>query len=116
MRTLRKKEEIYLAVHHRRIERNMLGIKLKDNIPNTVMREKTKIPDTVKRICTLKRKWAVQVSKIKDNRWIKRLMEWTPREGSLGRGRPKFGKEKKDRELNGGRWGRSRNRKLKFSI
>lgn len=76
--------------------------------------------------------WTWHISRIKDNRWTKRLMEWTPREGSRGGGRPRrrwsnifeedgaiylkkdaaiFGNEKQGRGNYGGRWGRPAQRR-----
>lgn len=48
----------------RKTERSMSGIKLKDKIQKTVIKEKTKIPDIIKGIRTLKWKWPGHICKI----------------------------------------------------
>ncbi|KAG7301329.1 hypothetical protein JYU34_014259 [Plutella xylostella] len=61
---LRKKDETKLAIHQRKMERSMLGIRLSDRISNESIREKTKVMDICERIRTLKWNWAGHVCRM----------------------------------------------------
>lgn len=87
--TLTKKSIEKIQVAQRRMERSMLGITLRDRVPNEVIRRKTGVRDAVETILKLKWNWAGHVARMTDNRWTKRLLEWRPRiEAKRSRGRP----------------------------
>ena len=77
-----------LRTAQRAMERKMLDLKLKDKIPCSEIRKRTKIINTIE--YTLKQKWklAGHIARLKDNRWTKRCTEWQPRRGKRSRGRP----------------------------
>jgi hypothetical protein len=87
--SLRKKDERRLAIQQRKMERSMLGIKTVDRVRNTDIRKKTRITDIIERIRRLKWSWAGHTYRIKENRWTRKIIEWTPRTGLRKRGRPK---------------------------
>lgn len=70
------------------MERAMLGITKKDRIPNTIIRQRTKVIDIIQLITQAKWRWAGHIARMTDNRWTKRLIEWRPREDKRSRGRP----------------------------
>lgn len=86
--TLTKKSAIKLKVAQRAMERAMLGITKKDRIPNTIIRQRTKVIDIIQLITQAKWRWAGHIARMTDNRWTKRLIEWRPREDKRSRGRP----------------------------
>ena len=47
----------------------MLGIKQIDRIPNSTIRDKTKVDDILKVMTSTKWKWAGHVARMNDNRW-----------------------------------------------
>jgi hypothetical protein len=71
------------------MERAVLGVSLRDRIRNQVIRQKTKAIVIAHRISMLKWRWAGHISPRTDNRWGKRVLEWTPRLGKRCVGRPK---------------------------
>ena len=78
-----------MAVSQRKMERKMLGIKQIDRVPNTTIREKTKVNDIIEVMTKTKWKWAGHVARMSDNRWTTRCTEWQVRDGKRSRGRPK---------------------------
>lgn len=87
--TLTKKSIEKIQVAQRRMERSMLGITLRDRVPNKTIRQKSGVRDAVETILKLKWNWAGHVARMTDNRWTKRLLEWRPRiEAKRSRGRP----------------------------
>ena len=89
---LKKAHMELLSVAQRKMERIMLGITLRDHKRNTWIRHQTgeinDIIDVISRreyLCG----WAGHVARFKDNRWTKRVTEWTPREWTRRQGRPK---------------------------
>lgn len=75
---LRQEHETKLAIEQRKMERSMLGIKISDRVRNDYIRKKTKVTDIIERIRRLKWNWAGHISRIKDNRWTRKIIEWTP--------------------------------------
>jgi len=71
-------------VAQRAMERSMLGVGLRDRIPNEIIRQRTKVADVVERIATVKWAWAGHLARTRDDRWTKRVIEWPP---SRSRGR-----------------------------
>lgn len=71
------------------MERSMLGITLRDRIPNQNIRRNTGVRDAVEEILVLKWNWAGHVARMKDGRWTKKILDWRPRfEAFRSRGRP----------------------------
>ena len=72
------------------MEKKILQIKLKDNIPHRDIRKQTNFEDVLKHIGKQKLRWAGprHVGRMHDNRWTKRCTEWQPRERRGNRGRP----------------------------
>ena len=56
-----------VEVCQRKMERKMLGIKQIDKIPNSTIREKTKVDGILKVITKTKWKWAGHVARMNDN-------------------------------------------------
>ena len=65
----------------------MLGIKLSHRISNQVVRKTTKMIDIVERVKALKWNWAGHLSRMTNDRWTKKIVEWIPRDGTRSRGR-----------------------------
>ena len=73
----------------RTMERSILGIKRKDKIRNTTIREKTGMVDVACKIKKLKFKYAGHITR-GENKWSKKVTECHVFEGSRRRGRPKL--------------------------
>ena len=58
-----------MVVSQRKMERKMLGIKQIDRIPNSTIRDKTKVDDILKVMASTKWKRAGHVARMNDNRW-----------------------------------------------
>ena len=78
---LTKSMENKLRSAQRGIERSMLEISLRDKKRASWIRENTKVRDKLVSIKEQKWRWAGHVARREDNRWSKRLTDWTPREG-----------------------------------
>ena len=78
-----------LSVAQRKMERIMLGITLRDHTRNTWTRHQTGVNDIIDIIKKGIHGWAGHIARFKDNRWTKRVTEWTPREWTRRQGRPK---------------------------
>lgn len=87
--TLTKRTIKKIRVTQLAMERSMLGISLRDHIPNTEIRRRSGVADVVERITVLKWNWAGHIARFPDDRWTKRILEWRPRsEAFRNRGRP----------------------------
>ena len=84
-----KRMDNKLRVTQRAMERLMAGVTKKDHIRNTELRRKTKVEDIILRIKKSKWRWAGHTARQNDNRWTKRLLDWTPRIGRKNKGRPR---------------------------
>ena len=67
----------------------MLGITIRDHKRNTWIRHHTGVNYIIDVIKKGKHGWAGHIARFKDNRWTKRVTEWTPRKWTRGQGRPK---------------------------
>ena len=85
---LTKAHKEILAVAQRKMERIMLGISLRDHIPNAQIRHQSGVTDIIDAIRTAKHRWAGHVTRLRDNRWTIRATEWTPRQWTRPKGRP----------------------------
>jgi hypothetical protein len=56
----------------------MLGVSLRDRIRNQVIRQRTKVTDKAHLISMLKWQRAGHISRRTENRWGKRVLDWTP--------------------------------------
>ncbi|VDN35441.1 unnamed protein product [Gongylonema pulchrum] len=62
------------------MEQRMVGVnRLKPHIPNEVLRVRSGVKDIIEAMYTSKKRWAGHVSRMTDNRWAKRIIEWYPR-------------------------------------
>jgi len=64
------------------MERIMLGLSLRDRVPNTNVR-RSGVTDAITRISTLKWNWAGHLARINDGRWTRKITEWRPRNQRL---------------------------------
>ena len=87
--TLKKAHMELLSVAQREMERIILGITLRDHKRNTWIRHRTGVNDIIDVIKTGIHGWEGNIARLKDNRWTKRVTEWTPREWTRRQGRPK---------------------------
>lgn len=72
----------------RKMERSIVGLKLKDKVKCTNIRQKTKITDALTFSLQRKWKWAGHLARYNDNRWTKRSVVWTGPRGKRAKGRP----------------------------
>ena len=70
------------------LKNNKPPTQLKDKIPCSEIRKRTKVIDIIEYTLKQKWKWAGHIARLKDNRWTKRCTEWQPRRGKRKRGRP----------------------------
>ena len=77
-----------LAAAKTKMEKSVLNITYRDRKTNIWVREKTKVTDVIEQV--RRRKWtcAVHVSRIRDNRWTRRITTWKPYGRKRPRGRP----------------------------
>ena len=66
----------------------MLNVKLKDRIRKTIVRQRTRVTDTVQYVTNTKWKWAGHIARMRDNRWTIRNTEWQIK-GVRSVGKPK---------------------------
>ena len=76
--TLTKESITKLQVAQRAMERQMLGISLRDRKENIWVREQTKVLDIIESIKWNKWKWAGHIQRMTDERWTKTLTNWRP--------------------------------------
>ncbi|KAJ8735284.1 hypothetical protein PYW07_006904 [Mythimna separata] len=69
------------------IERSVLGVKRKDKIKLTKIKNETKFKDVSKVCKTLKWKWTGHMLREKNEKWTKIITEWYPRDGKRSKGR-----------------------------
>lgn len=87
--TLTKQTVNKIRIAQRKMERSMLGLSLRDRIPNNQLRQMTGVTDAIVRITNLKWNWAGHVARFADGRWTKKILEWRPRQDAhRSRGRP----------------------------
>ena len=77
-----------LETSQRAMKRRMLIVKLKDRIPNTIIRQRTSLTDIVQYLTNTKWKWAGHIARMKDNRCTIRSTQWQA-EGVRSVRRPK---------------------------
>ena len=85
---IRKEVEVALQRAEMRMVRWMRGVKLKDRIPSTGLRDRLGIEDIISVIQQNRLRWYGHVMQKEDNDWVKKCMEYEV-EGVRPRGRPK---------------------------
>ena len=86
--SLTVKEETFLQVAQRSMERRMTNIRLIQRITNEEVRRRSKVTDVLDNIYIAKRRWAGHVIRRNDERWTTRITNWRPRSHTRPRGRP----------------------------
>ena len=86
---LKKAHMELLSVAQRKMECIMLGITIRDHKRNTWIRHQTRVSDIIDVIKKGIHGWVGHIARFKDNRWTKRVTEWTPREWTRRQARPK---------------------------
>ena len=108
---LTRVQKKHLQVCQRKMERKILGISLRDRIPNTRIRELAKTDDMAERAEILKWKWGGHVARLQSSRWAQISTMWDPRIGRRQRGRPASRWTDSFRKIAGVHWSRAaRNR------
>ena len=86
--SITKQAHTKLAAAQTKMERSMLNITYHDRKTNTWVRAKTGVTDVIKITRRMKWSWAGHISRLKDDRWTKRITTWKPYERKRLRGRP----------------------------
>ena len=81
-------EERKLEVTVRAMERSVLGISLRQRVPNEEIRRQSGFRDIVDEIRKSKLSWAGHVSRMRDDRWTSKVLHWYPRGVKRPLGRP----------------------------
>ena len=76
---LKKTHMELMSVAQRKMEHIMLGITLRGHKRNTWIRHQTGVNDIIDDIKKGIHGWAGHIARFNDNRWTKRVTEWTPR-------------------------------------
>ncbi|XP_048521724.1 uncharacterized protein LOC125504177 [Dendroctonus ponderosae] len=58
---------------------SMLGLIVRDRIPNRTIRYNTGVRDAVETILRMKWNWAGHVARVADSRWIRKISQWRSR-------------------------------------
>jgi hypothetical protein len=78
-----------LQVAQRKMERRMLNISYRERRRNAEIRSISRLEDVLTHIRKMKWTWAGHISRYSDDRWTKRLTEWTPYGRRRQRGSPR---------------------------
>jgi hypothetical protein len=82
--TVRSKQKLKCV--QRAMERQMLGVSLRDRIRNEEIRSGTKVTDIANRTARLKWQWAGHVARQDNERCLPRILKWRPwNNKSMGR-------------------------------
>ena len=81
-------EERKLEVTVRAMERSVLGISLRQRVPNEEIRRQSGFRDIVDEIRKSKLSWAGHVSRMRNDRWTSKVLYWYPRGVKRPLGRP----------------------------
>ena len=82
--SLTKQAHKKLAAAQTKMERSMLNITYHDRKTNTWVRAKTGVTDVIKTTRRMKWYWAGHISRLKDDRWTKRITTWKGRDYEEG--------------------------------
>ena len=86
--SLTKQAQKKLAAAQTKMERSMPNITYHERKKNTWVRAKTGVTDMIKTTRRMKWSWAGHISRLKDDRWTKRITTWKPYGRKRLRGRP----------------------------
>jgi hypothetical protein len=86
--SLTAKSQQKLKCVQRAMERQMLGVSIRDKIRNEEIRRRTKVTDIATRIAKLKWQWAGHVARQDSERWSPIILNWRPWSNKRGVGRP----------------------------
>ena len=76
--TLTKKSVNKVRVTQRAMERSLLGITIRNRVPNEIILQRTRVTDAVERMACLKWSWAGHVARMSHKKWTKIIIEWRP--------------------------------------
>jgi hypothetical protein len=102
--TLSRENERKLACEQRAMERKLLKISRLDHIPNSRIREITKLTDVVTQAKQLKWNFSGHIQRLSDERWTKLIENWTPTDGKRKRGHQVKRWSDEIEEIGLGRW------------
>ncbi len=103
---LTKKLTNEIRTTQRIMERNILGLRKKDKIQNTKIR-KTKAMDIGYTIKKAKFKYTGHIARITGDRWVRKVIDWTPYGNKRRKGRPGVGWRDEIRNRVGLTWQRA---------
>ncbi|GMR40176.1 hypothetical protein PMAYCL1PPCAC_10371, partial [Pristionchus mayeri] len=83
------KDRKRLIVAQRIMMRKMIGVTRMDRISNVSLANRIPLTDIRVRVMIRKRRWAERLSMFTDDRWSKRVLEWTPWDRTRPVGRPR---------------------------
>ncbi|KAE9414174.1 hypothetical protein Angca_006088, partial [Angiostrongylus cantonensis] len=90
--SLRKQDERSLSVIERAVERTLLGVsrftQVRDGIRSSDLLQRSKIKVVVLYAKQSKIRWAGHAMRMYDNRWIRAVSDWIPRDVKRTAGRP----------------------------
>ncbi|GJQ74379.1 hypothetical protein Trydic_g21253 [Trypoxylus dichotomus] len=81
--TLTKKTTNKIRIAQTAMERSMLELSVKDKVPNTEVRNRTKVTDAIEEITTWTWSWAGHIARLNYDRWINKIIDWRPREDCI---------------------------------
>jgi len=86
--SLTEKDEAFLQVTQRAMERRMTNSRLIHHVPNEELRRRSKVIEILDTVYLSKRRWAGHVIRRSDNRWTTIITTWRPWQYRRPRGRP----------------------------
>ncbi|KAJ2944653.1 hypothetical protein O0L34_g4008 [Tuta absoluta] len=93
-----------LKVCQQNMERSILGVKRSDKKKLSYIRSHTKVKDISVCIRKLKWKWAGHMARDKTGKWTRDVIQWYPRNGKRGRGRPYIRWDDDLKKVAGSQW------------
>jgi len=96
----------FIEIQQRKFLRSILKIKRNDRMSNRLLLEKTKSKSWLQKMKILKWNWGGHLTRLPEERWTNRLMDWYPRNGKRKKGRPSQKWEKEFYEYAGPTWQR----------
>ena len=96
--------------------RNIVGISIKDRVPNNELMKMTAFTDIAQAVAKSKWSWGGHIARMKDDRWTYKATMWDPRTGKRHRGRPRRRWADTFREQAGHQWTRAARRREEWKI
>lgn len=87
--SLRSQQKNKLQICQRKMQRKILGISLRDRIPNTTIQQLAQTTDVAQTATQSKWKWGGHIARLQDNRWTYKSTVWDTRIGQRTQGRPR---------------------------